>query len=85
MSSSSANDLRTALHEARSNVSQPGSIRSSLQLFGFWAAIALPFLYVPLAVTGLNDGATILAFLTLLALNVVALFVGREYGREMES
>jgi hypothetical protein len=82
MSSSSANALRTALVKARANVTPPGTLRSSIRLFGFWAAIALPFLYVPLAVTGLNDGATIIAFVTLLALNVIALFLGREYGRE---
>jgi hypothetical protein len=49
----------------------------------FWAAIALPFLHVPLLLTtGLSTPGTATAFLALLALNVVALLVGHPYSRE---
>lgn len=45
----------------------------------FWAAIALPFLHLPLLVTGLESRTTLLAFVALVALNVVALFVGHPH------
>ncbi|MFW5956563.1 MAG: hypothetical protein ACOCQY_04085 [Halorhabdus sp.] len=48
----------------------------------FWAAIALPFIQLPLLLSGLQRPATLLAFLGLLALNVFALYVGHAYRRE---
>lgn len=42
----------------------------------FWAAIALPFLHLPLLVTGLDSETKTVAFALLVALNVVALVVG---------
>lgn len=50
-----------------------------LRMLGFWSAIALPFLYVPLLATGLETVAQTTVFLALLALNVVALLIGRSY------
>jgi len=44
--------------------------------------VALPFLYVPLLVTGLDSSATTAAFVALLGLNAVALFVGHPHRRE---
>lgn len=43
----------------------------------FWAAIVLPFLHLPLLVTGLETQTQTLAFGLLLACNVVALLVGQ--------
>jgi hypothetical protein len=51
-----------------------------LRFLAFWAAVALPFLYLPLLLGGL-DGQQATVFLALLALNVVALVLGHEYGR----
>lgn len=49
----------------------------------FWAAVALPFLHLPLLVaTGLSTRSTATAFLVLLALNVVALLVGHPHYRD---
>lgn len=49
----------------------------------FWAAIALPFLHVPLLLaTGLSSQSTATAFVALLVLNVLALLVGHPYSRE---
>ena len=45
----------------------------------FWLAIALPFLYVPLLVTGLVTHY-MEAFLLLILLNLVALIIGHQYG-----
>lgn len=51
-----------------------------LEFVGFWAAVALPFLYVPLLVeTHLQTAAQTITFLALLAANVVALLVGHSY------
>lgn len=46
---------------------------------GFWTAIVLPFLYVPLLATGLSTAAETLTFLALLGSNLVALYVGHTY------
>lgn len=49
----------------------------------FWAAVALPFLYLPLLfLTGLSSQGTTAAFVALLTLNVVALLVGHPHYRE---
>ncbi|QGN05880.1 hypothetical protein Hrd1104_00285 [Halorhabdus sp. CBA1104] len=48
----------------------------------FWAAIALPFVQLPLLVSGLQQPSTAAAFLALLALNVFTLYVGHAYQRE---
>ncbi|SEO83306.1 hypothetical protein SAMN04487948_105381 [Halogranum amylolyticum] len=49
-----------------------------IRFVGFWAAIALPFLYVPLLFDGI-DGSRAIVFLGLLVANVVALRVGHDY------
>ena len=50
-------------------------VAAPLRFVGFWAAVALPFLYLPLLVSGL-DGQETLVFGLLLALNALALVVG---------
>lgn len=51
-----------------------------LRFLAFWAAVALPFLYLPLLVGGL-DGQQTTVFVSLLLANAVALVVGHEYRR----
>ncbi|WP_129113201.1 hypothetical protein [Halegenticoccus tardaugens] len=46
----------------------------------FWAAVALPFLYVPLLFGGLK-GSEDVVFVGLLAANAVALFAGHAHRR----
>ena len=54
-----------------------------LEFVGFWMAIALPFLYVPLLVeTQLQTSAEAATFIALLGLNVLALLVGHSHRRE---
>lgn len=53
----------------------------SLRVASFWTAIVLPFLYVPLLVTGLSEANETIAFLGLLGLNLLALYVGHPYRR----
>lgn len=47
----------------------------------FWLAVAIPFLYVPFVLEGFAGLNDVLTFLALLALNVVALVAGHDYGR----
>lgn len=67
----------TALH-ARYN---EHSLTTPIQFVGFWAAVALPFLYAPLLLNGLA-GAELTVFAVLLMCNIVALFTGHSYGQE---
>ncbi len=51
-----------------------------VRFVGFWVAIALPFLYVPLLLQGLSNG-DLLLFVGLLMANAFALVVGHDHGR----
>ena len=53
------------------------------EFVGFWLAVALPLLYLPLLVGGLT-GAEVQAFIGLLALNCASLLLGRNYARDPE-
>ena len=62
---------------------QESPLAGPLQFIGFWTAIALPFLYVPLLIeTQLQTGAETATFIALLGLNVLALLVGHSHRRE---
>ena len=52
-----------------------------VQGVAFWAAIALPFVQVPIVFSGLNEKSTVVAFIGLLVLNILALYVGHTYHR----
>jgi len=66
--------LRALLARVRHQVLAP------LRVVGFWSAIALPFLYVPLVATGLGSTAKVSVFLALLAANVVAATLGHSHS-----
>lgn len=53
-----------------------------VEVVGFWAAVALPFLYLPLLVTGISSEAELITFLGLLTLNFAALLAGHGHNRE---
>lgn len=55
-------------------------METPVRTVGFWSAVSLPFLHVPLLLTGLDSTADALAFATLLALNLCALLIG--HGHE---
>lgn len=46
---------------------------------GFWSAIALPFLYVPVLAAGLETMTEATAVIVLLSLNLLAVLIGRGY------
>jgi hypothetical protein len=53
-----------------------GTVLTPIRIVGFWTAVALPFLHVPLLATGLDSGQETAAFVLLLTLNLLALFLG---------
>ena len=53
-----------------------------VEAVGFWSAVALPFLYLPLLFTGIASQGELLTFLGLLALNLAALLAGHGYKRD---
>jgi hypothetical protein len=73
---------RSALAEAASDaVSTPASatVLKPLEVVGFWSAVALPFLYLPLVVAGPTSPAEQTALASLVAAHVVALLLGRRH------
>lgn len=56
-------------------------IGAPLSALSFWGAIALPVLYLPPLVLGIESTTGLLAFLGLLGLHAAALIGGRGYRR----
>lgn len=57
-------------------------LKAPFEMLGFWSAIALPALYLPLVVAGIDSTGELFVFLALFAAHAIALFVGRSYGRD---
>ena len=53
-------------------------VTTPVRFVGFWVAVLLPFVYVPLLFTELQ-GATMSAFLALITVHVVSLVLGKQY------
>jgi hypothetical protein len=82
-----------SLHEHRTPIRSTGgestgegllaakTLIAPLSALAFWLAIALPALYLPLFVTGLESTHELLTFLGLFALHLLALFGGRTHRR----
>lgn len=58
------------------------ALTTPLEVVGFWSAVVLPFLYVPLLFTGISSQGELLTFLGLLALNLAALLAGHGHKRD---
>ncbi len=69
----------TVLDVLPQDASSVTALLKPIEAVGFWAAVALPFLYVPLLATGLEEQSSQLAALLLIVLHVAALVVGRRY------
>lgn len=54
-------------------------VRHALSTLSFWGAIALPSVYVPLLVFGIDTPDGLATFLLLFGLHLVALVGGRRY------
>ena len=64
------------------DASSVSALLKPIEAVGFWAAVALPFLYVPLLATGIEEESSQLAALLLIGMHVAALVVGRRYKAE---
>ena len=60
----------------------PDRLLRPVEAVGFWAAVVLPFVYVPVILTGLDTPSEQLAVAVLIAVHVLALIVGRRYHSE---
>ncbi|MFP8954637.1 hypothetical protein ACLI4Z_16970 [Natrialbaceae archaeon A-arb3/5] len=72
-------------HEADSQRENHHIIRSfkgPAQFLSFWIAIALPFVHLPLLAQGLGNPRITLAFLVLIGVNVLALYLGHGYNQD---
>ena len=64
----------------RDTVSLPSfGVVSAVKAGAFWGAILLPFVYLPVLATGLDDPSDRLLVVSLLSLNVVLLVVGHTH------
>ncbi|SDJ67634.1 hypothetical protein [Natronorubrum texcoconense] len=57
------------------------SVAKPIRVAGFWGAIVLPVLYLPLLAVGLSTPFQALLFLALLSVNLAALYVGHTHRR----
>ena len=81
MSNSSLPDRRTVLPDQPERAVVAG-VQRRVRRAAFWAAVGLPFLHIPLLLTGLGSPTALEAFLVLVVLNVVALVLGRPHATE---
>lgn len=87
MSNSPSTVPRERLSQLREVVTEERPLRlgfelvaAPLRFVGFWAAVALPFLYLPLLFGGL-EASDSTVFGALLAVNALALVIGHNYAR----
>lgn len=73
-----ATDLASALPE-QGLLGRLSGVRRSLSALSFWGAIALPALYLPLLLVGIDTTNGLVTFLLLFGLHVLALLGGRRY------
>ena len=79
-----ARQVREALRSPPAGLSKPVAyLAAPIRFVAFWAAVALPFLYIPLLAGGLQ-GSEPVALATLLIANVAALLVGHGYPTDTE-
>ena len=76
-------ELALALHGGSAVARRSLSLlRRQLQAAGFWVAVALPFLHVPLLLSGLDTATDTWLFVALISLNLLALVIGHGYRPE---
>lgn len=67
-------------HETLTDRLTPESYLTPLRTVSFWVAVAMPFLYLPLLGIGIDTPVEVVAFLSMVALNVAALVVGHSHN-----
>jgi hypothetical protein len=77
------NELTLALHGGSAVARRSLSLlRRQVQAAGFWVAVAMPFLHVPLLLSGLDTATDTWLFVALISLNLLALVIGHGYRPE---
>jgi hypothetical protein len=66
-------------HERFLDRFRPRSLIAGAQRVGFWSAVSLPFLHLPLLLSGIDTSVEVVVYLSLLAVNVLALLVGHAH------
>lgn len=79
-SSPPAREPSEELHTRLVESAGPRAIIGAIRTWCFWVAIIIPFLYVPLLLTGIETPQETVAFLSLLVVNVLALVAGHAHG-----
>ena len=51
-----------------------------IEAVAFWAAVAMPFVYLPLLIAGIETTSEGIALVVLISLHAAALVVGRRYS-----
>lgn len=59
-----------------------GTLLRPVETLGFWAAVGLPFIYLPLILSGIETSGEQLAAAILLSAHVLALVVGRRHNAD---
>jgi len=77
-------DERTEQTTDRSRVGRDlfGHLRGAITAAAFWLAIPLPFLYVPVLLSGLKTQSEYLVFVGLVVAHVAVLSVGHPYATD---
>jgi hypothetical protein len=82
MDQSEVSPMATSSTTPESTARAPAALLRPVRATAFWAAVALPFVYVPLIVRGLESPTVQSTVALLLALHVVALVLGRHHRAE---
>ena len=69
-------------HDTSRSETPFGTLLRPVTAIGFWAAVGLPFIYVPILLAGLETTNARIAVAILIAVHVISLVVGRQYHRE---
>lgn len=72
----------TSEQSGRPRSEMPDRVTDPVQIIGFWLAVVLPFIHLPLLVGGLTSEGRQVLFMVLIALNLAAFYAGRNYRVE---
>ncbi|WP_435346753.1 hypothetical protein [Haloarchaeobius sp. HRN-SO-5] len=72
--------MSTALPESPDDRIVPKKLFAPVRMASFWLAVVLPFVHLPILLTGLGSADGAGTFLGLLALNMVTLVIGHGHG-----
>lgn len=78
-STPSATESNEVASHVSGALSEYDALVRPIEAIGFWAAVAMPFVYLPLLITGIDTTSEGIALIALIALHVLALIVGRRY------